>query len=443
VHERKINLFIKLNLFIKPTRDSRRAEIIAQAFARSHEQLDFHFGLVRPRSYVSLLVHCSSGRLKISCHEDVLADDHMKDREPPDFLAARRIVGLVVLLLIAWFLLRSLRGVVLLFAIVFVVAMVLNPIVGWLQLRGVPRVAGVIVLLIGLLAVTTMLAVVAGPPIISQLHDLGQRAPNVWHNIHARLDSSAKDYPALAGLVPTTDEIVTRISAQAGAISSLLLRSTITFVGGIFSLLLAILLLIFVLTDPQPLVSGYLVLIPDRHREPANRALERFMQQVRAWARGVLINGAISGVSTGVLLWLIGVQPAFLFAVLTFFGQLAPPIGPMILSLPPLLVALSIGPTTFFLTLAAILFVQQGVTTVVVPYVFGREMRLNPVVILFYTVAAASLMGLAGAVLAIPIAALVQIVIDEFYLRPRKLDYAKIDRDAAALVEGKSDLSAD
>ncbi len=64
-------------------------------------------------------------------------------------------------------------------------------------------------------------------------------------------------------------------------------------------------------------------------------------------------------------------------------------------------------------------------------------MQLNPVSILFFTLATASMFGLAGAVLAVPAAALFQILIDEFYLGPRKLDRAEIDREAAALLRGK------
>jgi predicted PurR-regulated permease PerM len=66
----------------------------------------------------------------------------------------------------------------------------------------------------------------------------------------------------------------------------------------------------------------------------------------------------------------------------------------------------------------------------------GKEMRLHPVNILFFTQAAAELFGLLGVFLAVPAAALVQILIDEFYLQPRKIDAGALDREAAALVEG-------
>ena len=65
-------------------------------------------------------------------------------------------------------------------------------------------------------------------------------------------------------------------------------------------------------------------------------------------------------------------------------------------------------------------------------------MRLNPVTILFFIVATGSLLGLPGAILAVPTAAFVQIVIDEFYLRSRKLNYFKLEHEAAGIIRGES-----
>ncbi len=201
--------------------------------------------------------------------------------------------------------------------------------------------------------------------------------------------------------------------------------------------MLAILLLIFVLASPRPLVAGYLALVPDRYREQAHRTLARMMRQMTAWARGVAINGIITGLSIGVLLSLIGVQPALIFGVFAFFGEFLPNIGAFLVSIPILLVALSMGATKFWLALGVIVLVYQVELNVLVPGVLGKEMRLHPVNILFFTLATAELFGLLGVFLAVPAAALVQIVIDEFYLEPRKMNRAALDREAAALVEGK------
>lgn len=364
--------------------------------------------------------------------------DHEDQHAPLSYHGAWRIVWLVFLLVIIWLILRSLQSVILLFALVFLLAMVLNPIVVWLQKRHVPRFVSVILLMFALIAVVGTIALFAIPPLARQTQELMHSAPGVWQGIRTRIESITQDYPAVREALPRTDEIAGKAGAAAGTIGSILLRSTLGLVGGVASTVFALLLLVFALANPRPLVAAYLALAPDRYREQAHRTLVRLMGQMTAWARGVAINGAITGVSIGALLWLIGVQPALIFGVFAFLGEFLPTVGAFLVSIPILLVALSMGATKFWLALAVIVLVYQIELNVLVPGVLGKEMQLHPVNILFFTLATATMFGLLGVFLAVPAAALVHIVIDEFYLRPRKPDYAALDREAAALVEGKN-----
>src|SRR5437588_11339568 len=103
------------------------------------------------------------------------------------------------------------------------------------------------------------------------------------------------------------------------------------------------------------------------------------MRQMTAWARGVAINGVITGVSLGALLWLIGVQPALIFGVFAFLGEFLPNIGAFLVSIPILLVALSLRATKFWMALLVIVIVYQVELNVLVPAVLGNEMHLHPV----------------------------------------------------------------
>ncbi|PYL09808.1 MAG: hypothetical protein DME34_01720 [Verrucomicrobia bacterium] len=357
---------------------------------------------------------------------------------PLTYRAARRVVGLVLLVAIAWLVVGSLRTILLLFAIVFLIAMVLNPIVVWLERRRVPRGLGVALVLLALILVAGTLAIVAIPPVTAQLEGLIRRAPDLWHGVRGRFEALASRYPSVAAALPETDEIAGKIGAQAGTVANLLLRSTIGFVGGVVSVLVALLLLIFVLSNPAPLVAGYLALAPDRYRAQAHRTLARLARQMTAWVRGVAINGLVTGFSIGTGMWLIGVQPALVFGVMSFLGEFLPNIGAFLVAFTILFVALSMGATKFWLALTIVLFVYQVEVNLLVPVVLGKEMRLHPVNILFFTLAMASLFGVLGAILAVPAAALVQIVIDEFYLKPRHVDHAEMEREASILVEGRS-----
>jgi putative permease len=364
--------------------------------------------------------------------------DHENEHAPLSYHGAWRIVWLVFLLVIIWLILRSLEPVILLFALVFLLAMVLNPIVVWLHKFHVPRFVSVILLVLALIAIVGTIVLFAIPPLARQTQELIHSAPGVWQNIRTRIESLTENYPTVREALPGTDEIAGKAGAAAGTVGSILLKSTIGLVGGVASVVFAVLLLVFVLANPRPLVTAYLALVPNRYRDQAHRTLARLMGQMIALARGVTINGVITGFSIGTLLWLIGVQPALIFGVFAFLGEFLPTIGAFLVSIPILLVALSMGATKFWLALGVIVLVYQIELNVLVPGVLGKEMRLHPVNILFFTLATAAMFGLLGVFLAVPAAALVHIIIDEFYLRPRKPDYAVLDREATALVEGKS-----
>ena len=123
--------------------------------------------------------------------------DHENQYAPLSYHGAHRIVWLAFLLIIIWLILRSLVSVVLLFAIVFLLAMVLNPIVVWLQKRRVPRFASVILLMLALVAVTGTIIVFAIPPLARQSQELVHNAPRVWQGIRTRIESLAMNYPAV------------------------------------------------------------------------------------------------------------------------------------------------------------------------------------------------------------------------------------------------------
>src|SRR2546428_13185385 len=212
--------------------------------------------------------------------------DHENQHAPLSYHGAWRIVWLVFLLFIAWLILRTLRPVILLFALVFLLAMVLNPIGVWLQKHHIPRFVGVILLMLALVAVTTTITVFAIPPLARQTQELVRSAPSVWQGIRTRIESLTKNYPAVREALPRTDEIAGKVGAAAGTLGNILLRSTIGLVGGAVSIVFAILLLVFVLANPRPLIAGYFALAPDRYREQAHRTLARLMRQMTAWARG-------------------------------------------------------------------------------------------------------------------------------------------------------------
>jgi putative permease len=361
------------------------------------------------------------------------------DRSPLTFTDLKRWLGLLVLLISAALLAWALKSILLLFAVVFLVAMVLNPIVAFLQRRRIHRGLAVALLALALVAVFALALSFLIPPLLTQVDELIRQTPKAWNRVQAQVQAFGQRYPSIQQAIPEADKVLETVGARAGDLLGLLYKSSFRIVGGLFGSVFAVLLLAFVLINPQPLVVRFLTLVPDHYREASRRTLLRLTQQMAAWARGVVINGTISAVTTGLLLWFIGVQPALVFGFIAFLGEFVPMIGPVLTSIPALFVALSMGVDKFGLALLVVLFVQQVETNILVPFILGKSMELNPVSILFFTLAMSSLFGLTGAVLAVPAAALFKIVIDEFYLRHRLLNENQINSQATQIILSERD----
>jgi putative permease len=364
------------------------------------------------------------------------SDNPADDLRPLSYGDLRRFLGLVATLAIAALLIGALGPTLLLFAVVFLLAMVLNPLVTGLEKRGLKRGLAVMLVMLSLIAIVVLLLFLVVPPLLEEINRLVQKVPLYNERIQAQVKQLSTRYPSINNAVPEPEVIIETLRAQATRVTPWLLASTLGVVGAIFGLVVALLLLIFILSNPQPIVAGLLSMVPNRHREATRRSLTRMMQQMMAWSRATLINGLITGISTGILLQLVGVRPALVFGVLAFFGEFVPNIGPLVTSVPALFVALGTSPQTAGMALIAILFVQQVESNVLVPFIMGRSMELHPVTIVFFALAMGSLFGVVGAVLAVPTAALVRILLDEFYLRPRHAELAGVHDEANHIICG-------
>ncbi len=368
-------------------------------------------------------------------------EKHEDDARPLSYADLRRFFFLVLSFAIIAALVGALAKVLLLFAVVIFVALVLNTPISWLQRKGLKRglaVALVMVIFMGVIGGVVTLMV---PPILSQSNELVSKAPEYGRNIEFHVRQLEKHYPALDKMIPETDAVLAQLEQYVRPAAGWLFLNTIGLVGKLFIFIIGILLTVFIVSNPAPLVAGVLGATPARHREAMWRTMIRVRGQMAAWAKATIIMGAITGISTGVLLHFVGVQPALLFGALAAFGELVPNIGPVIAATPALFVAAGEGPTTFFYAVAAILFVQQIESNVLVPFIMGSQMELHPLSIIFFALAMGSLFGIAGAILAVPTAATIKIIYDEFYLRPNHVPTKKLQEQSETLTSGEAILN--
>ena len=361
----------------------------------------------------------------------------------------RRFLFLCLGLLGAAVVTIALGKFVMLLVVVLFLCTVLNPAVVWLEKRRLPRGLAVILVMLGLLAVMVGVGFLVVPPIVEQSSILVKQQDVYSRNIADQLQIVLDRFPQLESLLPAdvqnadnlndvskalSPQIETWFKSHSDDLSKWAVTALSATLSGAITFLLALLLTTFILLNPAPLVSGFLCAVPDRYRDASGRSIGRIQNQMLAWIRATLINGLITGISTGVLLYFIGVKPALVFGALSFFGEFIPNIGPFIAAVPALFVAAGMGGNTFLLTGAAILFVQQVESNLLVPFIMGKQLELHPFSIIFFALAFGSLFGLAGAILAVPAAAVVKVLFDEFYLMPNRVPEPEIAQSSEVLV---------
>ncbi|PZF96061.1 AI-2E family transporter [Micromonospora endophytica] len=186
---------------------------------------------------------------------------------------------------------------------------------------------------------------------------------------------------------------------------------TVTEVFG--SALLALVLLFFLLKDGRSMWHWTLSRMTGPNREIATEAGRVGWRTLGSYSRGTMLIAAIDAIGIGLALVLLGVPLALPLALITFIGGFVPIIGATVAGAVAVLVALAAdGPTTALLTLAAVIAVQQIEGNLLEPLVMKRQVRLHPVVILVAVTAGALIAGIAGAFVAVPIAAVAWRVID-------------------------------
>ena len=154
------------------------------------------------------------------------------DRTPLTYTDLKRWLGLLVLLISAALLAWALKSILLLFAVVFLVAMVLNPIVAFLERRRIHRGLAVALLALGFIALFALALSFLIPPLLTQVDELIRQTPEAWNRVQAQVQAFGQRYPSIQQAIPEADKVLDTVGARAGDLLGLLYKSSFRIVGG-------------------------------------------------------------------------------------------------------------------------------------------------------------------------------------------------------------------
>jgi predicted PurR-regulated permease PerM len=345
---------------------------------------------------------------------------------PAGPVVVARWVQLVMLPLavLALYALAQAAGVVLLlFIVAAVIALILNPLVEFLQRTRVPRTAAVITVYVAFFTLLPILGFLAAGPVSDQATSFARDVPGLVEDADAGLDDVQRffdDQGIHVKIKGESDSALRSLQDQivegSGEIVTLTGELLRLFVELSFYVILVIVLSIYMLIYAPRIGALVRSVMP-----PGDGTLEddyptRVQRAVFGYVRGQLLFSLIMGVSAGVCLWIygaVGIFPdgrTYAFAFGLFFGlmELVPYVGPVLGALPPVLVALVQDPLTALWVALLFVALQQLEGHVVAPNVFGRALRLNPLLVILALLLGGQIYGLVGALVALPIAAVLR-----------------------------------
>lgn len=333
--------------------------------------------------------------------------------------------------------------------IAVVLGTILRPAVSWLQRRGLPGYAAVILIYLLMLILIVGFGLLIVPLIVSQSAMIVAATPGYLENLRIWLVDNPNPLIERLGTLFSASLSADRSSLQAGQDLLDTVGQALGYVGSasqIFLTAVAILLIAFYWTLDGPRhIRALLLLIPTGQRDSTHELISAMETRVGAYITGQGVLMLVVGGLALVAYSIIGLPYVLVLALVAGLMEAVPLVGPLLGAIPAALVAISIGPDKVVWVVVATLIIQQLENSLLVPRVMRKAVGVNPFVSLLAIFSFSSLLGIAGALMAIPTAAIIQLLLDRYVFRPGALEpEATSGRDLASRLRYEAhDLAQD
>jgi predicted PurR-regulated permease PerM len=337
----------------------------------------------------------------------------MPERESPRALIAWTVFVLVGVVAAAWAL-YLVRQVLVLIYVSGLLAIGFNPLVGLIERQPrlmigtrIPRWLAILIVYLAILGVLAGIAAVILPPFVTQAHDFATHLPDLvdrgqrWLVAHGMVKEQK-----------TFGEIVEQTPGGTDVVGTMLFTVWGLF-GGILGVVSIVILTFYLLVDSESVFHAIVRLFPRDQRLKVHTVSRQITGKVSAWLLGQLMLSAIIGTTSAIWLGILGIPYFYVLALIAAIGELVPIVGPILAALPGIAIAATIS--WKLAAIAALLYLaqQQLEANVLVPKMMERQVGLTPVAIMIALLLGGALLGIPGAILAVPTAAIIQVVLQE------------------------------
>jgi predicted PurR-regulated permease PerM len=340
-----------------------------------------------------------------------------------------QLVGLPLLLVLAWVVAGAVRHVVFLFLVALLIALLLNPLVRGLGRVWIPRGLGVAIVYLTFAAALALAVIALATVVVQQTRHVSHRVDNYFTvaSGHPKETGAARDLTHLQHWLNTHHLKRVKVEKQGTKfLNSIGTKDVqkyttkaltwaegagLAVVGLLFSIVLVIVVSVYMLLDMHRLAAAVDRRFPPR---PGSTPLiERMEQALASYVKGQIALSAIIGVSAGFGIWMLGVvgllpnggRYALLFGIWVGITELIPYVGPWLGAAPPVAYALVQHPLSALWVALLFLGIQQLEGHIVVPKVMGHSLRLHPLLVIFGLLAGGEIYGFPGILVALPLLA--------------------------------------
>jgi predicted PurR-regulated permease PerM len=334
------------------------------------------------------------------------------DRRSPFFIGMTGAAGVVVTIGVAELLLKA-RSVLILVVVALFIAAGLDPVVKWLTRKGLPRWAAVVAVLLAVVVIIGGFIAAAVPPLAAQVSALVNDMPKYVHELQS--------HNSTLGRLNARYHIERRVTGLLSSKGTTLIGGVVgageLVISAFSSSLLVLVLTVYFLASMEQTKLFFYRLMPQSRRQRGILLGEEIFTKVGGYVLGDVLTSLIAGVGT--FFWMLAwnIPYPLLLGLLVALLDLIPVIGSWIGGFVVTLVALTVSLVVAVATLAFYIIYKLAEDYFIVPRVMGRTVQVPALVSLIAVVVGGVLLGIVGALIAIPVAATISLLLREIAFR--------------------------
>ena len=322
------------------------------------------------------------------------------------------VAGVGVLLAALWLA----RGALLLIYVSSLIAMGFAPLVRVIERprdstgkASVPRWLAILVVYLAIVLVFFLLALMVLPPLVAQAVALWNKLPDEFNRFQAFLIR----YKILQRPITLAEAVQNAPEGSGTNAVGTVLVALSGVIGGVFGLITILILSFYLLVEAKSMFEYFMRFVPASRRGDVATAAREAVVKVSAWLRAQFMLAGVMGTFAAVGLGLMGVPYFYVVALVAAIGETIPIVGPVIGGITAVAVAITVSPKLALTVGVYFLVLHQLEANVLVPKIMERRVGVSPVAVMVALLVGGALWGLVGAILAIPTAAILSIIVDQ------------------------------